>query len=155
MVVTIFRNDESASLPTLLKKESTTDILIDQFDKFRNSCFEEHLWELLLKQNAYAHRRTECNDFRFQFPKFRLVRCFILSTQIYVQSAKWKSYWLIEMNTKKALQASAFSFIDLSLAEKGVLHFLLLMLDYIKSTLREKQLITSNAERLKEKSWKP
>ena len=98
MVVTIFRNDESASLPTLLKKESTTDILIDQFDKFRNSCFEEHLWELLLKQNAYAHRRTECNDFRFQFPKFRLVRCFILSTQIYVQSAKWKSYWLTDWN---------------------------------------------------------
>ena len=58
------------------------------------------------------------------------------------------------MNTKKTLQASAFSFIDLSLAEKSVLHFLLLMLDYIKSTLLEKQLITSNAERLKEKLWK-
>ena len=26
-----------------------------------------------------AHRKTECTDLRFQFPKFRLVRCFTLS----------------------------------------------------------------------------
>ena len=81
----------------------------------------------------YAQRSTECNDLRFQFPKFRLVRCFTSSTQIYVQSAKWKSYWLIEINIRKTLQASAFSFIVLNLAEKAALHFLLIMLDYIKS----------------------
>ena len=71
----------------------------------------------------YAHRSAECNDLRFQFPKFRLVRCFTLSTQIYLQSAKWKSYWLIETNIRKTLQVSAFSFIVLNLAEKAILHF--------------------------------
>ena len=92
---------------------------------------------------------TECIDLHFQFPKFRLVRCFTLSTQVYVQVAKWKSYWLIEMNIRKTLQASAFNFIVLNLVEKAVLHFLLIMLDYIKSTLWKKQLITSKAEHLK------
>ena len=102
----------------------------------------------------YAHRSTECNDLRFQFPKFRLARCFTLSTQIYVQSAKWKSYWSIEISIRKTLQASAFSFIVLNLAEKAVLYFLLIMLGYIKSALRKKKLITPNAEHLKRKSWK-
>ena len=34
MVVTSFSNDESARTPMLLKTKSTTDILIDQVDKF-------------------------------------------------------------------------------------------------------------------------
>ena len=42
VVVTIFSNDESARPPTLLKTESTADILIGQVDKFQNSCFKEH-----------------------------------------------------------------------------------------------------------------
>ena len=44
MAVTIFSNDESAHPPTLLKTESTTDILIGQVDKFLNTCFKEYLW---------------------------------------------------------------------------------------------------------------
>ena len=46
MLVTIFINDECARPPTLLKTESTTDILIGQVDKFQNSCFKEHLWKV-------------------------------------------------------------------------------------------------------------
>ena len=57
-----------------------------------------------------------------------------------------KSYWLIEMNIRKTLQASALCFIVLNLVEKSVLHILLIMVDYVKSTLRNKQQITSNAE---------
>ena len=56
---------------------------------------------------------------------------------------------MIEMNIRKTLQASAFSFIALNLTEKAVLHLRLIILDYIKSALRKKQLITSNAEHLK------
>ena len=63
-----------------------------------------------------------------------------------------KNYWLIEMNIRKTPQASVFSFIVLKLAEKAVLHFLLNMLDYIKRALRNKQLITFNADNLKGKS---
>ena len=39
------------------------------------------------------------------------------------KSAKWKSYWLIETDIRKTLQASALSFTVLNLAEKAVLHF--------------------------------
>ena len=42
VVVTIFSKDESARPPTLLKTEFTTNILVDQVDKFQNSCFKEH-----------------------------------------------------------------------------------------------------------------
>ena len=52
---------------------------------------------------------------------------------------------MIEMNMRKTLQALAFSFIILNLAEKAVLHCLIVMLGCIKSALRKKQLITSNA----------
>ena len=55
----------------------------------------------------------------------------------------------------KILQVSAFSFIVLNLIKKAVLHFLSNMMDYIKSTLRNKQLTTSNADSFKGKSWKP
>lgn len=43
VVVTSFSNNESARPPTLLKTESTTDILVEQADKFQNSCLKEHL----------------------------------------------------------------------------------------------------------------
>ena len=46
VVVTIFSNDECARPPTLLKTESTTDILIGQVDKIQNSCFKEHVWKV-------------------------------------------------------------------------------------------------------------
>ena len=39
------------------------------------------------------------------------------------KSAKWKSYWLIETDIRKTLQASAFSLTVLNLAEKAFLHF--------------------------------
>ena len=52
MLVTIFINDECARPPTLLKTESTTDILIGQVDKFQNSCFKEHLWKVAAAQKA-------------------------------------------------------------------------------------------------------
>ena len=39
VVVTIFSNDESARPPPLLKTESTTEILIGQFNKFQKSYF--------------------------------------------------------------------------------------------------------------------
>ena len=58
------------------------------------------------------------------------------------------------MNIRKTLQASAFIFIALTLAEKVVFHFPLIILDCIKRALQKKQLITSNVEHLKEKSWK-
>ena len=57
-----------------------------------------------------------------------------------------KSYRLIEMNIRKTLQASAFSFIALNLVEKSVFHILLIMVDYVNSAQRNKQQITSNAE---------
>ena len=43
VVVTIFSYDESGRLPTQVKTESITDILVDQVDKFQNSYFKEHL----------------------------------------------------------------------------------------------------------------
>ena len=66
------------------------------------------------------------------------------------------SYWLIdEMNIRKTLQASAFSFIVLNLAEKAVLHFFLIMLNYIMSALRRKQLqlLLSPQITLKKNRW--
>ena len=41
--VTSFSNDESARPLTLLKRDSTTDVLIDQVYKFQKSYFNEHL----------------------------------------------------------------------------------------------------------------
>ena len=46
VVVTIFSYDERARLPTQLKTESITDILVDQVDKFQSSYFKEHLWKV-------------------------------------------------------------------------------------------------------------
>ena len=54
------------------------------------------------------------------------------------------SYWLIELNIKKTLLPSALSFLVLNLVEKAVLHYSGLY----KSALRNKQLITSNADNL-------
>ena len=50
-----------------------------------------------------------------------------------------KSYWLIEMNIRKTLQASAFSLIFLNLVEKSVLHILLIMVGHVKSAIQNKQ----------------
>ena len=61
-----------------------------------------------------------------------------------------RSYWLIEMNIKKALQVTAFRYLVLNLVEEVVL----LYAGLYKSTLRNKQPITSNIDNLKVKSWK-
>ena len=64
-----------------------------------------------------------------------------------------RSYRLIEMIIRKTLQASAFSFIVLNLVEKAISQFLLIILDYIKSALRNKQQITSNPRHFKRKLY--
>ena len=53
------------------------------------------------------------------------------------------------MNIRKTLQAQGFSFIALNLAEKSVLHILLIMMDYEKSAVRNKQQITSTQSAFK------
>ena len=62
-----------------------------------------------------------------------------------------RSYGLIEVNIRKTLQASAFGFIVLNLVGKALSHFLLIMVDYVKSALRNKQQIlpTQSMETLK------
>ena len=57
-----------------------------------------------------------------------------------------RNYWLIEMEIRNTLQPSAFSLSALNLVEKAVLHILLIMVDYVKSALRNGQQITSNPE---------
>ena len=47
------------------------------------------------------------------------------------------------MNIRETLRASVLCFIALNLVEKSVLHILLIMVDYVKSALRNKQQITS------------
>ena len=50
------------------------------------------------------------------------------------------------MDIRKILQELGFNFIVLSLVEKGDLLFLLIMLDYVKSTLWNKQQLVSDAD---------
>ena len=50
------------------------------------------------------------------------------------------------MNIRKTLQEIIFSFIALTLVEKAVIHFLLVISDYVKSTQRNKQQITSKTD---------
>ena len=57
------------------------------------------------------------------------------------------------MNIRKTLQASAFSFIVLNLAKKAVLHFFLIMLNYIMSALQKKQLKLPKQSTLKKNRW--
>ena len=59
-----------------------------------------------------------------------------------------RSYWLIEMNIKKTLLPSALRFLVLNLVERAVLRYAGLY----KRALRNKQLITFNADNLKGKS---
>ena len=68
------------------------------------------------------------------------VTIFVSSFLNFVRALNERSYWLIEMNIRKTLQASAFSFTVLNLAKKAVLHFFLIMLNYIMSALQKKQL---------------
>ena len=75
-------------------------------------------------------------NLRFQFPKFRLVKCF-LPRPMY-RALNEKSCWLIKMNIRKALQASAFTFIVLNLVKKVVLDFPLIILNYIKESSPKK-----------------
>ena len=81
------------------------------------------------------------------------VTIFVSSFLNFVRALNERSYWLIEMNIRKTLQASAFSFIVLNLAEKAVLHFFLIMLNYIMSALQKKQLKLPKQSTLKKNRW--
>ena len=59
---------------------------------------------------------------------------------------KERSYRLIKMNIRKTLQEIVFSFIALTLVEKTVIHFLLVISDYVKNTQRKKQQLTSKTD---------
>ena len=85
----------------------------------------------------YAQRSTECNDLRFQYPKFCLVRCFTLSVQI-VQGTEWKKQ-LLDWNEYQGNTASiGFQFHSTKLNWESCLG--LLMLNYIMSALQKMQL---------------
>ena len=74
---------------------------------------------------------------------------FFLWHQAYVPNTKWKKL-LIDWNEYQEKTTSiGFQFSSPELVGKTVLHVFLIMLDYIKGALRNKQLITSNAENLK------
>ena len=55
------------------------------------------------------------------------------------------------MNFRKTPQTSVSSFMVLNVVEKAVLHFLVNTLHYIKRALRNKQMVTLNADNLKGK----
>ena len=58
---------------------------------------------------------------------------------VYVQRAKLENHWLVEINTVKHYrQILTFRFRALNLVEKAVLHFLLIMLDYVKNAFLNK-----------------
>ena len=56
---------------------------------------------------------------------------------------------------RKTLQALAFNLIALNLVEKSVLHILLIMVDYVKSAIQNKQQITSTQSTFKENHGNP
>ena len=124
VVVTSVSNDERPCRPTLLAPLKRTYI--------------------------EAHRNTESIDLSFQFQTFFLLHRPTLRSR---RNSTPRLFFLkenptlltVEMKIRNTLQASAFSFIALNLVEKAVLHILLIM-DYIKSALRSRQQITSNAE---------
>ena len=71
------------------------------------------------------------------------------------RALNWKSYWLIEMNIGKTLQALASSLIAPKLVETSVLHILLIMVGYVKSAIQNKQQITSTQSTFKENHGNP
>ena len=57
-VLTIFKNDQNARSPTLVKSVTTTDILIGQVHTFQNIYFKEHMWkDATVLQKAYLFKR--------------------------------------------------------------------------------------------------
>ena len=56
---------------------------------------------------------------------------------------------------RKTLQALAFNLIALNLVEKSVLQILLIMVDYVKSAIQNKQQITSTQSTFKENHGNP
>ena len=59
------------------------------------------------------------------------------------------------MNITKTLQASGFSLIALNLGDKSVLHILLIIVDYVKSSIQNKQQITSTQSSFEENHGNP
>ena len=94
-----------------------------------------------------AHRNTESIDLFFQFPKVRLVFLhFLFTTQAYAQGAKWKKLLIHWNENQEKTTSMAFSFIALTLVEKAALHISLIMVDYVKRALRNRQQITSHVD---------
>ena len=120
---------------------STTDILIVPVHKFQNSYLKEHLWKdasvlqkayclriyclLFMKHIVYcswkhlskstsieAQRNIERIYFRFKFPKFPLVKCFILHfcCTALSQSAKWKKLLTVWNEYQESTTSIGFQF---------------------------------------------
>ena len=85
----------------------------------------------------------------FPISKFFLVRCFTLSFY-YTGLCTGRL-----MNIRKTLKTSAFSLVALNLVEKSVLHILLIMVDYVKSSIQNKQQITSTQSTFNENHGNP
>ena len=83
------------------------------------------------------------STFFSNFPNFVQlgVLHFLFTTQAYAQDAKWKKLLFIEMEIRSRVQALAFSFMALKLVEKGVLHIFLIMVNYVKTALWNRQQI--------------
>ena len=91
-------------------------------------CTQLYMIELLIDWNEYLCKQLFMIELRIDWNEY-------LCTQLYMTEL------LIDWNEYQVMD-----FMVLNSAEKSVLHFLLIMLGYIKSALRKKQLITSNAE---------
>ena len=100
------------------------------------------LWNVL-ERTCKLTNTVNPSTFFFNFPNFVQlgVLHFLFTTQAYAQDAKWKKLLFIEMEIRSRLQPSAFSFMALKLVEKAVLHIFLIMVNYVKTALRNRQQI--------------
>ena len=91
----------------------------------------------------YAHRSTECNDLRFQFLKFCLVRCFTLSVQV-VQGTEWKKL-LVDWNEYQENTASiGFQFHSTKLSRESCLALLFNYAEVYNERRKQLQLPTQS-----------
>ena len=100
----------------------------------------------------YAHWSTECNDLRFQFLKFCLVRCFTLSAQV-VQGTEWKKL-LVDWNEYQEYTASIdFQFHSTKLNPESCLALLFNYAKLYNETQRKMQLQLPTQNTLKKNHW--
>ena len=143
VVETSFKYDENASSPILIKN-SDQDRHFNWPSPHVKGCYcFTKTWRNLSKNALIeAHWNIECINFRLQFPKFCLVRRFTLSFYYHSLCAgrymKEATDWLKWIPGKHYRQLSTFCFRALNVVQRAVLHFLLIMLDYVKSALLKK-----------------